>query len=227
MDTTMLSVLHIDASARRQRSHTRRLSALFIRRWLALRPQDEIVRRDVGLDPPPPIDEAWIAAAFTPPGLRTPEMQAKLALSERLVDEIERADLIVAGVPMYNFGMPAAMKAYVDQIVRVGRTFGFDRARPGEPYWPMLHGKRLVILSARGDYDYASGGRLAAMNHVEPHLATAFAYIGITRVDGTAVEYDEFNDARLQESMARAEQDTEALAARLAGEMEKPLTRVA
>lgn len=223
----MFSVLHIDASARRERSHTRRLSALFVRHWLALRPQDEIVRRDVGLDPPPSIDEAWIAAAFTPPDRRTVEMQAKLALSERLVDEIERADLIVAGVPMYNFGMPAAMKAYVDQIVRVGRTFGFDRSRPGEPYWPLLKGKRLVILSARGDYGYAPGGRIAAMNHVEPHLATAFGYVGITQIDGVAIEYDEFNDARLQESIARAERDTETLATRLAREAEKPLTQVA
>ena len=223
----MLTILHIDASARRQRSHTRRLSELFIQRWRALRPQDEVIRRDVGVEPPPPIDETWISAAFTPPERRTPQMQRALALSDTLVDEIERADLIVAGVPMYNFGVPAAMKAYVDQIVRVGRTFGFDRARPGEPYWPMLHGKRLVILSARGDYGYAPGGRIAAMNHVEPHLATAFGYIGIVETDGVAVEYDEFDDDRLQESLARAQHDTEVLAERLAGELGRRPRRVA
>ena len=223
----MLTILHIDASARRQRSHTRRLSELFMQRWRALRPQDEVIRRDVGVEPPPPIDETWISAAFTPPERRTPQMQRALALSDTLVDEIERADLIVAGVPMYNFSVPAAMKAYVDQIVRVGRTFGFDRARPGEPYWPMLHGKRLVILSARGDYGYAPGGRIAAMNHVEPHLATAFGYIGIVETDGVAVEYDEFNDGRLQESLARAQHDTEVLAERLAGELGRRPRRVA
>lgn len=215
----MSSILHIDASARRKRSHTRRLSALFMQRWHALRPKDDIVHRDVGIEPPPAIDEAWIAAAFTPPGKRTANMRKTLALSDRLVDEIERADLIVAGVPMYNFGVPAAMKAYIDQIVRVGRTFGFDRTRPGEPYWPMLRGKRLVILSARGDYGYARGERIATMNHVEPHLATAFGYIGIVEMDGIAVEYDEFNDNRLQQSLVQAERDTDALATRLAGEL--------
>ena len=223
----MLTLLHIDASARRQRSHTRRLGELFMQRWRALRPQDEVIRRDVGLEPPPAIDEAWISAAFTPPARRTPQMQQTLALSDTLVDEIERADLIVAGVPMYNFGMPAAMKAYVDQIVRVGRTFGFDRTRPGEPYWPMLHGKRLAILSARGDYGYAPGGRIAALNHVEPHLATAFGYIGIVETDGVAVEYDEFNDDRLQQSLARAQHDAEALATRLASELDQRRSRVA
>ena len=68
-------------------------------------------------------------------------MHEALAESDALVDELLSADLIVAGVPMYNFGMPAGFKAYIDNIVRVGRTFGFDRDRAGEPYWPLLAGQ--------------------------------------------------------------------------------------
>jgi FMN-dependent NADH-azoreductase len=207
----MLTLLHIDSSARSGRSHTRQLSQLFVERWHGSRPDDRVVYRDVGRYPPPPVSEAWIAAAFTKPQNRTAEMHATLALSDKLVDELEHADIIVAGVPMYNFGIPAAMKAYVDNIVRVGRTFGFDRARAGAPYWPMLSGKRLVILSARGDYGYDFGERIAQMNHVEPHLRAAFGYIGITDIHTVAIEYDEFADARLERSRADADVAVERL----------------
>lgn len=211
----MTTLLHIDASARVTRSHTRRLSRRFVEGWLARRPGDEVIPRDVGVSPPPAVTEAWIAAAFTRQERRTREMNATLAQSDALVDELERADVIVAGVPMYNFGVPASMKAYIDSIVRVGRTFGFDRARVGEPYWPMLSGKRLVILSARGDHGYNEGQRLAAMNHVEPHLRTAFGYIGVTDVTSIAVEYDEFADGRVERSLREAEEAVDRLVARM------------
>jgi FMN-dependent NADH-azoreductase len=140
-------------------------------------------------------------------------MVATLALSDALVDELEQADLLVAGVPMYNFGMPPSMKAYIDNIVRVGRTFGFDRTRAGAPYWPMLVDKQLVTLSARGDYGYGDGERIAHMNHVEPHLRTAFAYIGVTLTASIAVEYDEFADERAAQSLRDAEAGVDRLVA--------------
>jgi len=214
----MTTILHIDASARLGRSHTRRLSARFVEAWLARRPHDTVIRRDVGLEPPPPVTEDWIAAAFTRPERRTPEMRATLTVSDALVDELERADLIVAGVPMYNFGLPAQMKAWVDNIVRVGRTFGFDRSRQGEPYWPMLSGKRLVTLGARGDWGYGPGERLAGLNHVEPHLQTVFRYIGITDAVSVAAEYDEFADERIRQSLQAAEAEIDRLVARMAEE---------
>lgn len=221
----MTTVLHIDASARqgssresKYGSHTRRLSARFIQRWRAAHPDDTVVYRDVGQEPPPPVSGEWIHAAFTPPEQREPWMQQALAVSDTLVDELLRADLIVAGVPMYNFNVPAQFKAYIDNIVRVGRTFGFDRSRPGEPYWPLLTEQRktLVILSSRGDYGYGAGSRIAHMNHVESSVKTAFAYIGVTDVHGAAIEYDEFADERLKDSIATAEAAVDALAAQLA-----------
>jgi FMN-dependent NADH-azoreductase len=139
-----------------------------------------------------------------------------LAESDTLVDELIGANLIVAGVPMYNFNVPAQFKAYIDNVVRVGRTFGFDRSRAGEPYWPMLAegARQLVVLSSRGDFGY-DGDRNARMNHVEPSVRTAFGYIGITDVQSIAVEYDEFADARLQASLARAEEQVDSLVDRL------------
>ncbi|WP_437968811.1 NAD(P)H-dependent oxidoreductase [Sorangium sp. So ce260] len=220
----MSTILHIDSSARpgssgtsRHGSHTRRLTARFVARWRAARPDDEILYRDVGQDPPSPVTGRWIQAAFTKPHLREPWMEQALSESDALVDELLAADLIVAGVPMYNFNVPAQFKAYIDNIVRVGRTFGFDRSRPGDPYWPLLDGdgKKLVLLTSRGDHGYGKGGRIEAMNHVEPSVRTAFGYIGITDVESVAIEYDEFADERLAASIAKAELEVDALVDRL------------
>lgn len=225
----MATLLHIDASARSGRSgiqphgsHSRRLTARFMDQWQAARPGDRIVYRDVGQQPPSPVTGEWIHAAFTPPAKRESWMHETLAESDALIDELLAADVIVAGVPMYNFGVPAGFKAYIDNIVRVGRTFGFDRSRPGLPYWPMLTDmqKRLVILSARGDYGYEADERMAHANHVEPHLRTVFGYLGIDAVHGIAVEYDEFADERLRASLDLAERRIEVLVSELAESLE-------
>jgi FMN-dependent NADH-azoreductase len=228
---TPTCLLHLDSSARPDRSdlvrhgsHTRRLTARFVDRWCAARPQDEVATRDLGAHPPSPVTGRWIHAAFTPPPLREPWMSEVLAESDALVDELLAADLIVAGVPMYNFNVPAQFKAYIDNVVRVGRTFGFDRTRPGDPYWPLLAGteKTLVVLTSRGDFGYGKGGRIEHMNHVEPSIRTAFAYMGITHMESLAVEYDEYAGARLQASIARAEVEVDALVDRLLAAREHP-----
>lgn len=222
------SILHIDASARTglsgpdaHGSHSRRLSQRFVDRWTVARPGDEVIRRDVALDPPAPVDDAWIAAAFTSPARRTPAQADRLAESDRMVEELAMADLLVIGTPMYNFGLPSPLKAWIDNIVRVGLTFGFDRRREGEPYWPMLApGKRLVILTARGDYGYDPGERLAGMNLVEAGLAVPLGYIGLTDSDTVAIEYDEFGDGRLTASIAAAEVAVDRLVDRIAADLD-------
>jgi FMN-dependent NADH-azoreductase len=227
----MIRLLHLDSSARpgcsgeqAHGSHTRRLSARFVRQWRARRPQDTVAYRDLAVHPPAPVTGAWVHAAFTAPAQRAPWMQAVLAESDALVDELASADLIVIGVPMYNFGMPSTLKAWIDNVVRVDRTFGFDRGRAGEPYWPLLadQGKRLVLLGARGDHGYAPGGRLGASNHVEAGVATPMRYIGIDEIHCVAIEYDEFADERLHASIAAAEAGVDALVDRLAGEVAAP-----
>jgi FMN-dependent NADH-azoreductase len=219
----ILQILHLDSSARsgisgrdRHGSHSRRLSRRFIDRWSMDRPLDTIVYRNVGLAPPAPVSEDWIAAAFCPPAQRSNAQKASLAESDKMAAELVAADLVVIGTPMYNFGLPAQLKAWIDNVVRVGVTFGFDRSRPGEPYWPMLRpGKRLVILTARGDYGYDNGGRLAKMNLVEVGLKVPLAYLGVTDCDAIAVEYDEFADDRLASSIAIAEGKVDQLVERL------------
>jgi FMN-dependent NADH-azoreductase len=106
---------------------------------------------------------------------------------------------------MYNFGVPSTLKAWIDNVVRVGRTFGFDRSREGPPYWPLLErGKKLVILSARGDGGYDAGGPLANSNLVEASIRVPMAYIGVTDFYSAAVEWDEFSDPRVTASLQSA-----------------------
>ncbi|MBJ7510163.1 NAD(P)H-dependent oxidoreductase [Brevundimonas sp.] len=219
-----IRLLHIDSSARqgesgrdKHGSHTRRLSRRFIHRWREMRPQDIVDYLDVGRTPPTPVSQAWIAAAFCPPELRTEAQKVVLAESDALTDALMKADLVVIGAPMYNFGLPAPLKAWIDNVVRVGMTFGFDRARSDVPYWPMLPtGKRLIILTARGDYGYGPDGRLAHMNLVEAGLKIPLAYIGLYESEVVAVEYDEFSDDRLAASISEAEMSVDALVDQLA-----------
>ncbi|KQV62883.1 MULTISPECIES: FMN-dependent NADH-azoreductase [unclassified Caulobacter] len=232
----MTTVLQIDASARsgrsgdsRHGSHTRRLTHRFMEAWRTLRPEDAVLYRDIGARPPRPVSGEWIQAAFAPPAAREPWMREVLGESDTLVAELKAADIIVIGAPMYNFGPPAQLKAWIDNIVRVGLTFGFDRAREGEPYWPMLagQGKTLVILTARGDHGYDAGERIADLELVIPSLAKPLAYLGVTDTRTVAVEYDEFADDRLAASLRDAEASVDALAKRIVAERDVDRARVA
>lgn len=222
----MRTILRIDSSARfgesgkqPRGSHTRRLTTHFLKRWQACFPGARVISRDVAAAPPSPVDARWIEAAFTKPDARTGGMKQILLESDLLVDELQAADVILIGAPMYNFGVPSPLKAWIDNIVRVGRTFGFDRTREGAPYWPMLPpGKQLVVLSARGDGDYGPGGVLANSNLVEASVRVPLAYIGISEFHSVSVEWDEFADERVAASLLAAEADIEALVERLAAD---------
>lgn len=220
----MTTLLHIDSSARfgesgkqPHGSHTRRLTSHFLEHWRALLPRTNVLSRDVAAEPPSPVTGKWVQAAFTKPEARTEWMRSVLLESDLLVDELLAADVIVIGAPMYNFGVPSSLKAWIDNIVRVGRTFGFDRSREGAPYWPMVDaGKQVVVLSARGDGGYGPGGPLAASNLVEASIRVPLAYVGVSDFHSVAAEWDEFADERVMASLLAAEAEIEALVDRLA-----------
>ena len=219
MMTATQTLLHIDASAQlEKRSHTRKLTRSFVECWTGLRPHDLVIRRDIGRSPIPAIDQDWITAAFTTPKDRTSAMIERLALSDQLVDEVITSDIIVMGVPMYNYGMPAALKGWIDQIARIGRTFSFDLGRGDIPIEPVLSGKTLVILSARGEFGFEPGGTRAHMNALDPALAACAHYFGVAREDihTITIEYQEFKDERYLRSVAQAEAAVPALADQLA-----------
>ncbi len=218
----MTTILQIDSSARMQRSLTRRLSALFVESWRSHEPDARVIHRDLGQNPPVLVSEEWIAAAFTPPEERTPDMARVLALSDELIDELLVADLIVLGAPMYNYGLPAALKAWVDQVVRVGRTFSFDLARGDFPLRPMLTVKRLVVISSCGEFGFAPGGLRDGWNHLNPHVRTIATQLFGTpesHIHEIAVEYQEFKDDRHDRSLSDARERVVRLATELAQEM--------
>lgn len=214
----MTTLLHIDSSARVTRSISRSLSARFVDGWLARRPGDRVIRRDLAANPPPLLDESWIAAAFTPPEKRDAAMRAALAYSDAVEEEVFAADLIVMGAPMYNSGMPGALKAWFDQVIRVGRTFSFDLARGDRPIEPLLSGKRLVVLSSYGEFGMGPGDVRASENHLGPHLAALAPSLGVAADDvrTIAAEYQEFGGERHARSRAEAEAAIDALVAEMA-----------
>jgi FMN-dependent NADH-azoreductase len=200
----MAQLLHIDASPRGSRSHSRALTKEFVDTWLKSHPTDTAIYRDIGHFPPPHVDETWIAAAFTPPGQRTQQMRETLRTSDELVCELLVADILVIGLPMYNFGAPSSFKAYIDQIVRIGRTFDFYPDDQDQPYKPLVHDKRIFFIVATGDSGYEEGGRLADLNHLDPHLRTVFGFIGVTNVTFVYVGNDEFGGESLANSLLSA-----------------------
>jgi FMN-dependent NADH-azoreductase len=138
-------LLHLDASPRGDRSITRRLTHDFAIAWKHVHPDGKIIYRDLGRNPVPLVTETFIAAVYTPPAERPPELCAALAVSDQLISELETAAEYVFGVPMYNFTVPAGFKAYIDQVVLPGRTYttdesGFKRG--------LLHGKKATVITS-------------------------------------------------------------------------------
>jgi len=219
----MTTLLHLDASVRGERSLSRKLSKAFVQAWLAGDAHAQIIERDVGRNPPPFIDEAWIAAAFTAAERRSPAQHEALRISDALIGEVERADVIVLGTPMYNYGMPAALKAWFDQIIRVNQTFTFDLARGDFPLQPTMADKTLVILTSRGEFGFAPGGVREHMNHLETHIQTCAHYLGVARSHVIAIDYQEFGDTRHQESIAAAFERVPVLAAQLIDQQGMPM----
>lgn len=173
----MAHILHVDTSPRAERSISRNLSHEFVTAWKAAHPNDTVTYRDLGHHPVPHVTEAWIAAAFSPPAEHTPELAEAIHISNELVDELLAADRYVFGVPLYNFSVPSTFKAYIDQIVRIGRTFLVD----SNGFKGLVEGKKaLVIISAGGSYRI--GTPTGAYNFHEPYLQAIFGFIGITDV---------------------------------------------
>ncbi|MGQ9426393.1 FMN-dependent NADH-azoreductase [Gilvimarinus sp. F26214L] len=220
-----MTLLQLDASARPGRagthSHgslTRRLTHRFVQGWKSNCLGDEVIYRDLGATPPSHIDGAWIEAAFAGPEQWEPRMAAVLAESDRLIEEVLAADVLLIGAPLYNFGMPAALKTWIDQIVRVGKTVDFDPSKLDDPFTPLLtdRERHAVILSSRGGQGLEPGGELAHMNHLEPHVKTALGFIGIEQFHCVAIECQEFGGELLAASIANAESQVDRLVNSLA-----------
>lgn len=222
----MTTLLHIDASARSDRSLSRKLSQAFVEAWVERDDNTQVIARDVGGNPPPFVTEAWIAAVFTPEEQMTPEKREEIRLSDELIDEIDRADVIVIGTPMYNYGMPASLKSWFDKVIRIGKTFTFDLDRGDYPLEPIMGGKKLVILSSRGEFGFGPGGVRENMNHLDTHIQTCAHYLGVNETHVISIDYQEFADARHEASIADAFDAVPVLARQMIEERQHQLSLV-
>lgn len=217
----MKTLLVIHTSGRVTRSITRRLAQQFISHWKAV-DGNRVIERDVTANPLPFVNEAWIAGAFSDPATHSPVLREALAVSDTLIDELLSADAIVIGAPLYNFGMPAQLKAYIDQIVRAGRTFAFQQ-NEDPPYLPLVKPKPVAVITSAGDATLLSTGSLGHLNHLEPHLSGVLQFIGLPAPIWIRVGNEEFADEQLRQTLAAAERKVSELASEWASAPASPL----
>ncbi|MBV7394967.1 FMN-dependent NADH-azoreductase [Mameliella sediminis] len=190
------TVLRIDASARTEGSVSRELADKVIER---LAPE-KLISRDL-VDTVPQIDGDWLGANFTPADQRTAAQSAKLALSDALIEEVKAADTLVIALPIYNFGVPSSLKAWVDMIARAGITFNYTENGPVG----LLEGKRAIFTIASGGTEVDG-----PIDFATPWLRHVMSFIGITDVQMVRSDR-QMVDA--EASKARAEEDLAHLAA--------------
>ena len=171
----MPSLLAIQVSPRFNASTSRKLTALFIDEWRTAHAGGQVVSRDLARTPLPYVDLPWIGGAFTPPEQHSPESIAAITVSNELVGELQAADHIVIGTPMYNFSIPAVLKAWIDHIVRMGITVSSDNVG-------LLTGKKATIILASGG-DFSPGSPIEKYNQASGYLRQVLAWIGITDVE--------------------------------------------
>jgi FMN-dependent NADH-azoreductase len=174
----MPTLLHIDSSPRTASVSTR-LSAALVEKWKRQHPDGTVVYHNTTLERVPYIDEPHITAAYTAVAQLTPAQRRTLALSDKFVDELLAANVIVFGVPMWSLGIPASLKAWIDMVVRAGRTFAFTESGVG-PLIPA--GKKVYVISARGGA-YLAGTPAKALDHQEPYLRTILSFLGLTDIE--------------------------------------------
>ena len=173
----MASLLKIDVSPRGPYSYSRQLGSTFLESWQSANPGATVVVRDLAIQPPPYLDLPWIAGAFTPVDQHTPEYTAALKPSNEIIAEVQAADHILITTPMYNFQIPAVLKAWIDHLVRVGVTVNYTAEGP---VGTLLGKKVTVIVASAGEYPAGTPG--AAYNLLTPYLKHILGFIGLTDI---------------------------------------------
>ena len=198
----MKTLLQIKASLFSDHGESSQLAAKFVDQWRAANPGAQVETRDLAKDPVPHLTAERFQAFIAKPEDRTPAQAAHAAYSDELIDEIKRADVIAIGLPMYNFGLPSALKAYFDHIARRGITFRYAENGPVG----LLTGKKAVIFATRGGL-YAGTPRDSQTTYVRDFLA----FLGITDVEFVYAEGLAMGDAPKQAALAKANAAIEKL----------------
>ncbi|ASP38987.1 FMN-dependent NADH-azoreductase [Bacterioplanes sanyensis] len=184
----MPSLLRIDSSPRGAGSHSKFIADAVQKQLVVNTPDIEICQRDLSIQEIPSISQDTITGFFTPKENFTPLLEEATTLSDQLIKEIKEAETLVISAPIYNFGVPSSLKAWIDQIVRVGETFSFDESG----FSGLVRGKKAILALSYGAQGYTGNGDLSSMNFFEPYLVALLNFIGIEditvfRIEGTSV----------------------------------------
>jgi FMN-dependent NADH-azoreductase len=168
-----MKILQVNASIRREGANSTRLANQVVSRLRAIEPSAPLTLRDLTVTPHPALDEAALRALFTPAEQRSPEQAARVALDDALIAEVQAHDNLVLGVPMYNFGVPAQLKNWIDAIARNGVSFRYTEHGPEG----LLSGKTVYVAFARG-----GRYRDTPADSQTPYLKTVLGFLGLTDV---------------------------------------------
>ena len=164
-----MNILQINSSVRGNQSESTRVANGIVARLRAAHPEATLTVRDLSANPHPELDETTLGALFTPADQRTPEQAARVARNDVLIAEVQAADAIVIGAPMYNFGISAQLKNWFDAVLRAGVTFRYTATGPEG----LLNGKKVYVASARGGlYPADADPQLT-------HLRTLLHFVGL------------------------------------------------
>ena len=200
----MKTLLQIQSSIFSDGGQSSRLAERFIAAWRASNPGGTVIVRDLAKEPVPHLDAARFGAFLAKPEGRTPEQQAVVDYSDTLIGELKRADVVVLGLPLYNFGLPSTLKAYFDHIGRVGVTFKYTEKGPAG----LLTGKKVYVFAARG------GMYAGTPNDTQtPFIRTFLSFIGMDDIEFVYAEGLAISEASKQQGIARAQAQIDRLVA--------------
>jgi FMN-dependent NADH-azoreductase len=175
----MATLLYITISPRGDYSISRQLGHAAVQAWKARNPEGRVIERDLAKTPLTFVDLDWIAGAYSPPEHHNENHKRAIALSDELVAEVVAADEIIIATPMYNFAVPAALKAWIDHVVRAGKTFRYTAGGRPEGLLAGKNKKVVAIIASGGSYKEAG---LNALDHEIPYLRFIFGFMGITDI---------------------------------------------
>ncbi|HTO46527.1 MAG TPA: FMN-dependent NADH-azoreductase [Burkholderiales bacterium] len=198
----MKTLLQLNTSLFSDGGQSSRLAARFVADWRASNPGGIVIARDLARDPVPHLTAERFQSFLAPAGDRTPAQRAVVGYSDALIDEIRRADVIVIGLPMYNFGVPSTLKAYFDHIARVGVTFRYTEKGPQG----LLTGKKVYVFATRG------GSYAGTPGDTETAFVRQFlAFLGIDELEFVYAEGLAISEASKAAALSRAERTIERL----------------
>jgi len=204
----MSQILLITTSTRGSDSYSTQVAQALVAKLQADKPGTTLVTRDFAAAPLPHVGEDFVAGRMLPAEQRSAAQAAAMVLSDELIDELLASHTLVIASPMYNFGVPSTLKAWIDHIARAGKTFAYGANGPSG----LVAGKKVYLTAARGGL-YSEGQQFAAYNFQDPYLKAVLGFLGMTDVETIVVEGIAYGPEATEKAVTGALGKVAALAA--------------